>query len=177
MLKKSVTYEDFNGETVTEDFAFHLSKAELVEMEAERRGGLAAYLQHIVDSNDGAAIINAFKDLLTRSIGKVSVDGRRFEKTDAIRNDFMQSPAYSVLFMELATDAESAAEFVNGIIPQGLGDQVAEIGEVPKPPQRQREQVENLPRKEDKILTQAEAREMSDEELVAKMKAGWQIQT
>ena len=82
MLKKSITYEDFNGNEVTEEFAFHLSKADLIEMEAERRGGLAAYLQHIIDSNDGAAIINAFKDLLLRSIGKVSEDGKRFVKSE-----------------------------------------------------------------------------------------------
>jgi len=176
VIKKSVTYEDFNGEEVTEEFAFHISKAELVEMEAERRGGLAAYLQHIVDSNDGAAIINAFKDLLTRSIGKVSVDGRRFEKNEEIRNDFIQSPAYSVLFMELATDADKAAEFVNGIIPEGLADQVSEIGAIPQPPQRQRDQVER-PIQSDKVITKAEAEAMSDEELLAKMKGGWSIQT
>jgi len=177
VLKKSVTYEDFNGNEVTEEFAFHLSKAELVEMEAERRGGLAAYLQHIVDSNDGAAIINAFKDLLTRSIGKVSEDGKRFVKTPEIQEDFMASPAYSELFMALATDAEDAATFVNGIIPQGLGDQVAEIGAIPQPPQRKREDVERTPVKEPKFLTQAEARELSGDELIEKMKDGWSIQT
>ena len=177
MLKKSITYEDFNGNEVTEEFAFHLSKAELIEMEAERRGGLAAYLQHIVDSNDGAAIINAFKDLLLRSIGKVSEDGKRFVKSEEIRNDFMQSPAYSEMFMELATDAGAAAEFVNAIIPKGLGDQVAEIGAVPEPPQRKREDVERTPVKEPKFLTQAEARELSGDELIEKMKDGWSIQT
>ena len=175
MLKKSITYEDFNGNQVTEEFAFHLSKAELIEMEAERRGGLAAYLQHIVDSNDGAAIINAFKDLLLRSIGKVSEDGKRFVKSEEIRNDFMQSPAYSELFMQLATDAGVAAEFVNGIIPKGLGDEVAEIGDVAKPPQRVRDQVERV--KEEKTLTQEQARELSQDELVARMKDGWTIQT
>ena len=175
MLKKSITYEDFNGNQVTEEFAFHLSKAELIEMEAERRGGLAAYLQHIVDSNDGAAIINAFKDLLLRSIGKVSEDGKRFEKDASIQDDFMQSPAYSELFMQLATDAGVAAEFVNGIIPKGLGDQVAEIGDVAKPPQRVRDQVERV--KEEKVLTKAEVEQMDMPELVEKMKDGWTIQT
>lgn len=178
MLKKSVTYEDFNGNEVTETFSFHLSKAELIEMEAERRGGLAAYLQHIVDTNDGAAIINAFKDLLTRSIGKVSDDGRRFEKNEAIRDDFMESPAYSELFMSMATDAGAAAEFVNGIIPKGLPEQVAEIGAVPSaPPQRKRDDVERTPVKPERTLTQAEAREMSQEELLAKMKDGYVLES
>ena len=175
MLKKSVTYEDFNGNQVTEEFAFHLSKAELIEMEAERRGGLGAYLQHIVDSNDGAAIIGAFKDLLLRSIGKVSADGKRFEKNAEIQDDFMQSPAYSELFMQLATDAAASAEFVNGIIPKGLGDDVAEIGSVAQPPQRTREDVERG--KPEKVLTKADAEKMDQAELIEKMKDGWTIQT
>jgi len=150
VLKKNVTYTDFNGQTVTEEFRFHLSKAELVEMEAERRGGLAAYLQRIVETNDGAAIINAFKDLLQRSVGRVSQDGRRFIKNPEIVDDFMESPAYSVLFMELATKADAAAEFVNGIIPEGLGEEVAEIGAVAGTPQRERDTAETTPAPETK---------------------------
>lgn len=172
MLKKEITYTDFNDNQVTETFAFHLSKAELIEMEAERRGGLAAYLQQIVDSNDGAAIIAAFKDLLLRSIGKVSEDGKRFEKSAAIQDDFVESPAYSELFMQLATDAGAAADFVNGIIPQGLDKMVAEVGAVPEAPQRKRNQAEVA-----KVLSKAEVEELSGPELAQKMQEGWTVQT
>jgi hypothetical protein len=119
VLKKSITYEDFNGVTQTEDFHFHLSQAELVEMEATTRGGLGNYLNRIIETNDGAAIIHEFKRLIDLSIGQVSDDGKRFVKNEEIRQTFRESPAYSVLFMELATDAEKSAEFVTGIIPKG----------------------------------------------------------
>ena len=38
-------------------------------------------------------------------------------KSEEISNGFAQTEAYSQLFMELATDADAAAAFVNGIIP------------------------------------------------------------
>jgi hypothetical protein len=178
MLKKSITYVDFNGKTVTDEFHFHISKAELVEMEASRRGGLAEHLQRIVESEDGAQIIGEFKNLIAKSIGKVSDDGKRFMKSYEITQEFMETNAYSELFMELATNADAAAEFVNGIIPEGLGEQVAEIGAVPEPPQRKREHVEGeRPQQEEKVISKADAEAMDKDELLQKMKDGWGIQT
>lgn len=184
MLKKSITYEDFNGREVTDEFHFHLSKAELVEMEAGQRGGLGAYLQHIVETNDGAAIISAFKTLIQKSIGQVSEDGKRFEKGEEITRRFTESPAYSELFMQLATNANASAEFVNGIIPKGLEKDVAAIGETASEPQREREQAERLERLRDiqarndtKVMTKAEAEELNRNELMQRMKDGWVIES
>jgi hypothetical protein len=174
VLKKSITYEDFNGVTQTEDFHFHLSQAELVEMEATTRGGLGNYLNRIIETNDGAAIIHEFKRLIDLSIGQVSDDGKRFVKNEEIRQTFRESPAYSVLFMELATDAEKSAEFVTGIIPKGIDQQVAKIGDTAEEPQRERGEVER-PGKS-KVMTQEEARGLSQKDLLSRMKDGWTIQ-
>lgn len=138
MLKKRITYEDFNGEEVTEEFYFNLSKAELVELELSRPGGMQEHLQKIVESEDGKAIITEFKELILMSYGQRSEDGKRFVKTQAMRDDFASTEAYSQLFFELCTDAEKAAEFVNGIIPTGLADEVANLqisqnGALPEP--------------------------------------------
>lgn len=127
MLKKTITYEDFNGEEVSEDFFFHLSKAELVEMEVSHEGGLSESLQRIIAAEDGKAIIAEFKEIILGSYGKRSEDGKRFVKNATIREEFESSEAYSALFMELVTDAESAVEFINGIIPQGLDVEAAKI--------------------------------------------------
>lgn len=127
MLKKTITYEDFNGEEVSEDFFFHLSKAELVELELSYKGGLQEAIKRIVAAKDGKAIIAEFKKIILNSYGQRSEDGRRFIKNQALRDDFESSEAYSTLFMELVTDAEKAAEFVRGVVPKGLAEETAKV--------------------------------------------------
>ena len=125
MLKKSITYRDYNGVEYTEDFYFNLSKAEIMEMEMGTTGGLAEMITKIVAAQDAPAIIKIFKDLILKSYGEKSADGKRFIKSDEISTAFTQTEAYSELFMELATDAEAAAAFVNGIIPADMAKEVA----------------------------------------------------
>lgn len=123
MLKKTITYTDYNGTERTEDFYFNLTKAEIMEMEMGTTGGLAEMIKKIVKTQDAPAIIKIFKDLVLKAYGEKSADGRRFIKTDEIRDGFAQTEAYSQLFMELATDAEKASEFVNGIVPMTPDEQ------------------------------------------------------
>lgn len=127
MLKKTITYEDFNGETVSEDFFFHLSKAELVELEMSQKGGLSESLQRIIATEDNKEIIAEFKNIILSAYGKKSEDGRRFVKNQELRDEFVSSEAYSVLFMELVTDTDAAVEFVNGVIPSGMAEEAAEV--------------------------------------------------
>ena len=118
MLKKTVTYTDYNGSERTEDFYFNLTKAEIMEMELTTVGGLSAMIEKIVAAKDGPTIIKTFKDLVLKAYGEKSADGRRFIKSPEIAEAFSQTVAYSQIFMELATDDEAAAKFVNGIIPE-----------------------------------------------------------
>lgn len=117
MLKKTVTYTNYNGVEITEDFYFNLTKAELMEMELSVSGGLTETIKKIVAAQDGPAIIKIFKELVLAAYGEKSPDGKRFIKNEAIREAFEQSPAYSEIFMELATNDEAAAAFINGIAP------------------------------------------------------------
>lgn len=117
MLKKTITYTDYNGTERTEDFYFNLSKAELMEMELSTTGGLAEMIQKIVAAQDSPAIIKIFKDLVLKAYGEKSLDGKRFVKSEEISKGFAQTEAYSILFMELANNADAAADFVNGIVP------------------------------------------------------------
>ena len=121
MLKKTITYTDYNGNERTEDFYFNLSKAEIMEMEMSTAGGLTEMIQKIVAAQDAPAIMKVFKELILKAYGEKSPDGKRFIKSDEISTAFSQTEAYSQLFMELATDADAAAKFVNGIIPVDLG--------------------------------------------------------
>lgn len=118
MLKKTMTYTDYNGEKRTEDFYFNMSRAEVTEMELSINGGLSAMIQRVTEEKDVPTIISIFKDLVLKSYGKKSPDGRRFIKSKELSEEFSQTEAYSDLFMELATDSAKAAAFVNGIMPQ-----------------------------------------------------------
>ena len=117
MLKKTITYTDYNGNERTEDFYFNLTEAEIMEMEMSTAGGLAESIPRIVAAQDAPSIIKIFKDIVLKAYGVKSADGKRFIKNSAIREEFEQTEAYSKLFMELATDEDAAAEFVNGIVP------------------------------------------------------------
>lgn len=125
MLKKTITYVDYNDVERTEDFYFNLSKAEVMEMQMSTTGGLAEMIQRIVAAQDAPAIIKVFKDLVLKAYGQKSPDGKRFIKNEELTAEFAQTEAYSQLFMELATDADAAAAFVNGIVPADVAKQVA----------------------------------------------------
>lgn len=125
MLKETIKYTDYNGVERTEDFWFHLSKAELMEWEMGTTGGLTEMIKRIVDAQDAPAIIKIFKELVLKAYGQKSPDGKRFIKSEALATEFSQTEAYSQLFMELATDADKAAAFVNGIMPSDVAENAA----------------------------------------------------
>lgn len=120
MIKKTVTYKDFDGNERTEDFYFHLTEQELAEWELSVDGGLSGVLSRIIKSSDNKKLIAIFKDLLIRSYGVKTPDGRGFVKNQEVLNDFIYTQAFSDIYMELATDDKAASEFVNGIIPARL---------------------------------------------------------
>ena len=125
MLEKTITYIDYNGVERTEDFYFNLSKAEVLELEMGTTGGLTEMINKIVAAQDTPTLIKIFKDLVLKAYGEKSPDGKRFIKSDEIRDAFSQTEAYSNLFMELATDAEAASKFFNGIIPDNVDKPVS----------------------------------------------------
>jgi hypothetical protein len=147
MLKKAITYTNFDGERVTDTFHFHLGPDELAELEFSQKGGLRDYLQNLIEAEDNEALLRNFKWLITKSVGRRSEDGRRFVKSEEITADLVQTGAYSELFMELLTNADSAADFVKGILPGDLARKVETV---------------ELP--EEKELTDEELLELSQDE-------------
>lgn len=116
MLKKTVTYTDFDGVERTETCHFHLTKAEMIEYDAAYvdRGGIMAYLQYLVEEEKTNELIVAFKDLILRSYGERDSTGR-FVKSQVIRDSFMATEAYSEIFMEIVSSEKNATDFINGL--------------------------------------------------------------
>lgn len=126
MLTKNITYTDYKGNERTEEFLFNLNKAELAEMELSTAGGLHAMLIKIKETEDMPQIVQIFKQMILKSYGEISADGKRFIKSPEMAEAFSQTEAYSELFMELASNPDSAAAFVNGVIPADMSAAVAE---------------------------------------------------
>lgn len=125
MLKKIITYTDYNGVERTEPFYFNLSKAELMEMELGVTGGMTEMLDKIIAAKDAPSLMKTFKEMIMKAYGVKSDDGKRLIKSEELSIAFTQTEAYSVLFMELITDDKAAADFVNGIIPNEIQAEVA----------------------------------------------------
>lgn len=122
MLKKNIKYVDYDGNERTEDFYFNLNKAEIVELELGTTGGLTKTLEKIVQEKDNKRIVEYFKAIILKAYGEKSADGRRFIKSQELRDSFEQTEAYAELFMELSSNAKAAAEFISGIVPKEAAD-------------------------------------------------------
>lgn len=124
MLAKTIKYTDFNDVEREETFLFNLTKAEIMEMELGTTGGLAEQIKKIIEIKDAPEIQRIFKEIILKAYGEKSSDGRRFMKVDdegrSLSLRFAQTEAYSVLYMELATDAKAAGDFIKGIIPADI---------------------------------------------------------
>lgn len=133
MLKKSITYVDYNGEKQTDDCYFNLSKAELLEMEMSEKGGFENYIRTLMEEKDNKKIYKLFKDLILMSYGQKSADGRSFIKKKMVdgqmiylKDEFEQTEAFTELMMELLSGGDEAmAKFINSLIPKEIADQAA----------------------------------------------------
>lgn len=118
MLKKTITYTDYDGNKRTEDFYFNISKAELTELQFSVKGGLKNILEKAVQEKDGPTIMQLSKEIVLKAYGVKSNDGRRFMKSEEITKEFAETEAYVNLFMELATDEKAAIAFAEGVMPK-----------------------------------------------------------
>jgi hypothetical protein len=139
MLKRDITYENFDGETVTETFYFNLTKTEIIQLQFGYEGGLEAAIRKIIESEDNKGLIEEFQKIVLASYGVRSEDGKRFIKNEELREEFSQTAAYDALFMDLATNEDSAANFIKGVVPKDLTVEMEKLArpgvvDIPLPP-------------------------------------------
>lgn len=133
MLKKSITYTDYNGDKQTDECYFNLSKAELMEIQVSEKGGFENYLTALIEEKDSKKIYNLFKEIVLMAYGVKSADGHAFIKKKVVdgemiklRDEFEQTEAFSELMMELLSGGDKTiAEFINKLIPKELAEQAA----------------------------------------------------
>ena len=134
MLKREIKYEDFNGDQSVDICYFNISKPELIELEVEYDQGFGRMLQNIVETKDNKELVHRFKQIILLAYGQKSDDGKRFIKSDALREEFSQTAAFQTLFMELATNEDAAASFLTGVLPKDMQQEVEKANIVSLPP-------------------------------------------
>lgn len=117
MLKKDLTYTNYDGVEVTESFYFNLSKSELTLWEASEDGGVSKRLQRMVDTKDGKTIMSTFYDVMMRAYGEKSADGRRFIKSPELSKAFSETVAFDIIFSEMMADPDKALSFIQQVLP------------------------------------------------------------
>lgn len=121
MLKKTIVYTDYDGNERSEVFLFNLTKAEVTEWEYGITGGMTKMIEQMVNTQDTARIMDMFKEIIMKAYGEKSPDGKRFVKTGPdgrrLAEGFIETEAYSVLFMELLSDPKEFAKFIEAVIP------------------------------------------------------------
>lgn len=120
MLKKTITYTDYNGNEQTHDYYFNLNKVECTQLQMNKKGGFDKYIKDIVDQGDTNAIFDVFNKIILKAYGVKDPEGQRFIKSDKLSEEFSQTPAYEVLFMEIATNPQEAENFIKGVFPQEM---------------------------------------------------------
>lgn len=138
MLKKTISYFDFDNQETSETFYFNLSQAELLELELTTEGGYGEYLQKLAEeaSLRPGDLIKELKFLIKKAYGERSEDGKRFVKSEKLSEDFGFTNAYAALFFELSTNVDSTVEFVNGIMPGEVAKEAAAVSTRPAPTDR-----------------------------------------
>lgn len=129
MLRKTIKYEDFEGNNREETFYFNISRAELAMMENSEVGGFRKKLERIVNAQDNVAIMEVLRDIIHKSVGEVSPDGRRFMKSEEFSRAFEETEAYSELIVELLGEDGKSAEFINGMMPKQIVAQAAQMAD------------------------------------------------
>lgn len=132
MYAKKIDYVDYDGNSRSDTFYFNLTKTELTEMEMLTPGGLKNQIEKAIDTKDAPTIVKVFKKLILGAYGEKSADGRRFIKSEALSEEFSQTEAYNILFMELASDDKAVSDFIMHVVPKDVADAMAkqiEVGE------------------------------------------------
>lgn len=125
MFKKKITYTDFDGNSRTEEFLFNMNKAEIVKwMTTDGDYAMDKVIERLSQERNGKKIMAIFEDLIDRSYGVKSMDGRRFTKNPEVLADFKETEAYSIFFMELCSDTKAAIDFIMKIVPEDMVNEI-----------------------------------------------------
>lgn len=130
MIKKTLTYHDFDGEEHTKDFYFSMNQTEFGLMNNKIPGGLENYLKRVQEDKDSAKLLDLLTMFITESYGERSDDGALFFKKDPkgrkLGEAFLMTEACDNLLTELLENENRIAAFLTGMLPTNIRGKVEE---------------------------------------------------
>jgi len=127
MLKKTIEYTDYNGEKRIEDFYFNLNEVEISELQLSEEGGFTNYVEKLQQTKDTKEIFRIAKELILKTYGEKSPDGKRFIKSDELSEGFSQTEAFVKLFTELGRDDLAMINFIKGVMPANVQEEINKL--------------------------------------------------
>lgn len=119
MIKKTVTFTNYNDQEVTKSYYFNIDKLEAAELELEY-GDLIETVEELLESSDGKKVYGIFKEIILNAVGQKSADGNSFIKNQQIRDEFAGSPALGEIIMDMFKNPEAAGPFLEGMLPASM---------------------------------------------------------
>ena len=121
MYAYDVTYEDFDGKTVTEKLYFRYSQNELTRLHigGKFQGTPEELLEKMNAAEGRLEILDLVEDFLLGAYGeRAVVNGRdTFVKNEELKNGFKNSLAWEQLFDDVSSDSDLALAFVRNVMP------------------------------------------------------------
>ena len=127
MIKKPISFTNYEGEKQTVVAYFHLNKFEWLELETFTKGGLIENLKGAIEAGNAKKTIDILKKIILTAYGEKNDETGKFEKTEKAAIDFSKTEAFSELFYELAYDGKAATEFFTGLIPEELRSETSKM--------------------------------------------------
>lgn len=129
MLEKKISYEDFNGNKVTETFYFHMSKDDVAEFKYRKDGSdIVDVISRIMSTENVRGVLDILKELARAGVGrKGEIQGRSvFIKDQEAKDLLFYTDAYSELMMELIENPTAASDFIAGMLPKDMAKNMRE---------------------------------------------------
>ena len=141
MFERTFKFEGFDGKMYEDTWGFYLSKADLLEIQLGTFVGLDALMKRLIETKNGKEIMAIVKEIILKAVGHTSPDGRKFLRNEELREEFLQTDAYSQLFEELVLNPDKALDFIIAAVPSEVGEKMR--AEMKKEPAQKEEKTED----------------------------------
>lgn len=165
MFKKTIKFEDFNGEEQEKDFYFHLSTGDIARL---KDMGLQEKMEDIAKREDVPGMLLLINELIRMSAGTRSTDGSRFDKSEAAQAELLETAAYDALVLSFVEQPGSFVEFCEGLIPKQLRNKLPKVEDSPSKDMHKVDLPDERPawQREHRHPTKQELRAMDKDELL-----------
>lgn len=129
MIKKTIQYHDYEGNSREDDFYFNLTQVELTKINGDPSlpGGLQESAERATKNNDAGEMIRIIDMIISRSYGVKLPDGSFVKRNPnglPLYEAFVNTEAYDNLITELVQSEDGIIAFLTGCLNKDAQDRV-----------------------------------------------------